>query len=754
MLSTGNPALDDALAEALAQPVREPVWRLLVDLGGDGTFSHPWSDLTSLATDIQVDRAITGDLPEGTSLTEGYASASLTARLEGRFLGGTSIIDAVTPHSGNPSWPGVGLRYDLGMRTRMGPVLLRQFTGSIRTTTARASTGAVEITAADGAERLRAAITLPSISLDGLQLARFGDGYRYWMNSQWIVDYVLRANGLLTSAPPMPGAILAVTGHGSLAPEVGFGGQPTGSTGTYTGPLWTDGPDGMLAPNGGGPIPPYTASYTGDGQVTFTVGAGFGMGLWVHHGAGAPLGGGLATAPLVEVQPADQRWVRLTLNPNGGIAVVIHNIIPQDVTVTCPIVLDATVRWRFIGAHLLFSAGTVPTRPTEVTVTWFVDGVTATTRATVNLLGGGEYPSALAVVSVPRPISGVHVWSSATPPNTGEWPRLPTIRPADIEPGLNELTYLPAIAGRDSWDLLKEVAAAEYAVPGFNESGRFSFLNRNTLTTRRAAPPTATLTTSDLAEVTATTSMDSVRNEITISATPAYTRDLSVLIESTDPQSYVVAANGGLTRVVVLPEGSVTLTTGPIRAVTTANWNDTVRSGFVASRVDQPTVEVTSGVAVSVRRLTGTTARIFITNLNAFAIRLATNEATPRPAFRVSGTLVTADPVRTDTVTDATSIARYRRRSLDLATQPWRQRVEPFQALAGTLLDELAQPTAVYDRIPVLGDPRRALTDTVTLTYPTTTKASIVGITRRLSTTDGLVDELTIRPHNPQNPNP
>src|SRR4051794_18466621 len=131
MLSTGDPALDAALAEALAQPERQPVWRLLVDLAGDGLFAHPWSDLTSLATDVQLDRAITGDLPEGTTVTEGYASASLTATLEGRLPDGTTIVDAVAPHPGNPAWSGVGVRYDLGMRTRLGPVLLRQFTGTI-----------------------------------------------------------------------------------------------------------------------------------------------------------------------------------------------------------------------------------------------------------------------------------------------------------------------------------------------------------------------------------------------------------------------------------------------------------------------------------------------------------------------------------------------------------------------------------------------------------------------------------------------
>ncbi len=752
MLTTGTPALDDALAEAVAQPVRYPIWRLTVDLTGDGGFTHPWSDLTGVVAEVEVERAITGDLPESTSQVEGFASAKLTARLEGRLADGTPITNAVVQRPGNPSWAGASVRYDLGLRTRLGPVLLRQFTGVVRSTTLRASSGQVELTAADGAERLRAAITLPAISLDGLQAAKYGDGYRYWMNSQWIVDYILRANGILTAAAPLPGAVLAVSGHGALTPELGFGGQPLGTTATYTGPLWTTGPDGMLAPNGGGAIPPYTASYTATGPVSVTFGGGFGMAMWIHHGAGAPLGGGLTTSPVLEILPADQRSLRLVLQPNGTIAFSIRIVSPQDLFTVCPITLDATVKWRLIAAHVAWSAGS-PTSITQLTVNWYIDGQTATTVTTRNVLAGGEFPSALATLTMVRPISGVQVWASPTPPAPGGWPQLPTTPPADIDPGLNEFTYLPSISGQDSWELLKEVAGAEFAVPGFSETGRFSFLNRATIAARQAAPPTTTLGVDDLAEVTATTSMDSVRNEIAISATPAYTRTPRVLIESTDPLSYVIPANTTDRRTIVLPEGSVnfsgllnSLTSGIVVRVPSANWNDSVQTGFCMVRVDAPTTEVTSNVSVVVRRLTGTTAQVRIINSNSFAVQFTTNEATPRPAFRVSGTVVTADPTRTDTITDDASIATYRRRSLDLPSGPWRQRVEPFQALARTLLGELAHTNAVYDRVPLPGDPRRVLTDTVTLAYPTAVTASIVGITRRLSTTDGLVDELTIRP--------
>ncbi|TCO47292.1 hypothetical protein [Actinocrispum wychmicini] len=754
MLSTGTPALDDALAEALAQPVREPVWRLLVDLARDGRFAHPWSDVTSLATDITVDRAITGDLPEGTTLTEGYASASLTASLEGRFSDGTSIVDAVASKAGNPSWVGVSLRYDLGLRTRLGPVLLRQFTGIIRTTSMRASSGSVDITAADGAEQLRAGITLPSISLDGLQQAKYGDsGYRYWMNSQWIIDYVLRANGILTAAAPMPGCVLTISGHGSLVSEVGFGGQPIGTTDTYTGPLWTSGPDGMLAPNGGDGIPTYTSRYTAAGMTPVRGGAGFGMALWVYHGAGAPLGGGVSTSRVVEVVPGGNQIFSLVLQPNGGIAI---STVPggTGLFTVCPITLDATVRWRQIAAHIAFTGtgGGV----SGFTVTWNVDGQIATSSTNRAMVSGGEYPSALVNLYVARPLSGVQVWVLPTAPAPDAWPKLPATPPGDIDPGLNQLTYFPAITGRDSWELIKEVAQAEFGVPGFNESGRFSFLNRDTLTSRRSAPPTATLTADQLAEVTATTSMDSVRNDVSITAASAYTRNPKVLIESTDPLSYVFAAGTLERRVLALPEGSSGLVglfgsfnNGSVVRVASSAWNDTVLTGYACVRADQPATEVTSNVSIVVRRLTATSAQASFSNTNTFPIQLTTNDATPRPAFRLSGAVVTPDPPLTDILTDDTSIATYRRRSLDLGSGPWRQRLDPFRALAQTLLAELARPSTVYDRIPLPGDPRRTLTDTVTVTYPATVTASIIGITRRLSTTDGLVDELTVRPQHP-----
>ncbi|WET76902.1 hypothetical protein P3102_22630 [Amycolatopsis sp. QT-25] len=749
MLSTGNPHTDAALADAVTSRNRRVLWSLTADVGRTGKFDHPWSDLSGLVSDLTINRALAGDLPAETTLVEGFASASLTATLEGR-IGAHDVIDLFGAYRGNPQWAGVAVRFDLGLDTRFGPVLLRQFTGTVRAVTSRTAARTVTLTAADGADSLRAGVTLPVAGADGIALAALGESrYRPWMNTQWVIDTALRANAVYNSPAPLPSAILSATCHGSLAPEIGTYGSPYSTgTGGYTGPLWTPGKFGLLAANGGGPIPLHSGAYITTARVTFQHGTALGLGAFVHCGTEAKLPDGLPSAGLIEVNAGMTRLLRLTLNDTGTVSLIVRDG-AKEYIFNHPTVLPGQA-WRYIGVHVQFvgDATTINT----VVMRWNLDGVITNATLPVSLPANSSttYPAALAGLNVLRPISNVQVWNATQQPLDTGWPDKAT-SVSDIDPGLGELTHLPTVAGQDSWDLIKEVAAAEYAVAGFNENGRFFFLNRDTLTARRALPPTSTVDDNTLKDVSATISMDTVRNEITASAIPAYTGGQVPVITATALDEWNVNPRSTVARTVPLPDNTVSVLDGfntAIPPIATADWNRGAPNGYCAARADGTGTDVSS-VFVTVAQTTPTNALVTVKNDNFFAIRLSTTGSNPQPALRIAGLRITAAQIQTATVTDSASIQTNRRRSLSLPSSRWRHRIEPLRALAAKLLGELAKPRPVLDEIPVVGDPRRTLLDTVTLSDPTglgTTTASVVAITRHLSVTDGLSDSITVRP--------
>lgn len=150
---------------------------------------------------------------------------------------------------------------------------------------------------------------------------------------------------------------------------------------------------------------------------------------------------------------------------------------------------------------------------------------------------------------------------------------------------------------------------------------------------------------------------------------------------------------------------------------------------------------------------------VFGNNNGSKVIQFSINDTT---AFlKIGGTVIVDRPAVTESISDATSIARYRERVFNLAADDWHQDILWLRSLSASLLADTKNPTVQFQEIEVVGDPRRQLQDVCRIidrdrtdgqqgmTGATQAYGSVVGIKRKFSRQglDGgkLTDVLTIR---------
>lgn len=149
--------------------------------------------------------------------------------------------------------------------------------------------------------------------------------------------------------------------------------------------------------------------------------------------------------------------------------------------------------------------------------------------------------------------------------------------------------------------------------------------------------------------------------------------------------------------------------------------------------------------------------RIAIGGSFTSATELAVDDSTA--FFKVGGTVITPRPTVTESISDATSIARYRERVFNLGADDWHQDILWLRTLGASLLADTKNPTTQFEDIEVVGDPRRQLQDVCRIidqdqpgrpgmTGSSQAYGSVTGIKRKYQRDgDGakLVDTLTIR---------
>ncbi|MCA1195140.1 hypothetical protein [Saccharopolyspora sp. 6V] len=753
--------------------------RLLVDWGRDGTYSHPLADLSHYARPITLDRALKGSVPEELTLIEGSAAAELTATLTGD-VNGLSLVEVFAPYNRNSPLYGLDVlgaevRYSIDAHTATGTVNYPQFVGVLRSLAPDRGTGTVELEALDRVEMLRRPVQFPVWATSQYWTER---GYirAQLADSQAVIDHCLRQCD--TSPTPwrpiyfdelgvgpdgLDGCHFWLGGTGAHFPTVGHMDNATAQTFPNTdggGPeMYATGGDQHPALSDGEPRPlclagignstgPTLRYWARDRDLIAPGGAHFLGATLITTGSSYHL---TADTTVLSVRIGSQREITLRVRAGRVYSTLVHHGVGQTWTSTeLDIPADSRSRVTAIWDHSPQTGTRVAialgdTVPTFVTVAGPYDGttlsddlkglITVNHRLTVQDIG---YTT--------RNVYGIR------------WDPTQLHRPARfaaaLDPGRNRLTYLPDKSGSDAWDVISEVAAAEFGSVHWDERGVFRFWNYDTILSKQAAA-VRTITTDNAASLGLRHSLDSVRNIWSVTTTKRVAQyGITYSSQSVD-EFYLPPLTRKTWRVFV---GSVQ-SPDPFAIPKHTSW----QSGF-----PQWTDDAVSGYCVQYL-VNGAWAEnefrtesdsnrprcwidgngyLVITARNGWPepMRYARNSGdTGAPALHIPGTVVAeADPLVISTRYQD-SIDTYGGRNIPLSGD-WYQDGYQSSTMLAALAERTTKPIPVTETITIPGDPRLQLGDAVDIRDPNglgaRLRAQIFGIRRTFD--DGLTDTLTV----------
>ncbi len=667
------------------------------------------------------------------------------------------------------SLPGVPVRCSMGLVTADGPVLLRQFTGRVRSVKASSADRTVTLQALDPSTALHAPVTLPTLSATYAYRLLYGHG-KLWTNTQWIIDYCLRQNGVSASPLARDDALLSVTGHGGYAPEVGFARPAVGlvpsDEGITMGDYFynehyyrTDGPFGLLAAAGTygnrADHNVYLEYYCRYSHAPFST--GLGVSAWVYT-SNPPVGhksGDPSVTQMFTVLPTGDATPRLDveLHDNGRIGVGFvtesgthHGVYADHSPPEQP-------GWRYVAAALTAYGGA---NYDETHLVTNVDNVVYDyTYSGVSVAELDAVRSAVQVnVWCTAPWCDLQLWHSNYPVDTVPWDGSVAPTPAArLDVGYNWMAYVPATDNDDAWEIIQKAAQAEYGRVGFDGDGVFEFVARD-LTPADRMPVEMITADRSLAELNAGVTIDSARNTVSVTTQDGYYGEYQTIYQAKDIHQFHTAGNATEYYEIDLDA----LTTGPYEesfASSSGSWDESVIQGYQAVLTTNSDHALGLGVLISYTQTGPRTGRIKIVNGHSDPIRLQTPDSSQnaqdgQPALRIGGRTVETFPEYLQTASDADSIATYGKQSLKLDKTDYRQNSAYLGDIAASLLDELKAPSATVDDITVTGNPERQVGDVVRLQDPdgvaTSIVCEIVKITRSVGSDQGLVETLAIRP--------
>lgn len=663
---------------------------------------------------------------------------------------------------------------ETGFIANDGPRLQRRFTGTLTQVHPQSLARSVALHAVDPVARLRNTVTTAGTGMYDTILQAVGpDAYRSRINSQWLIDRALRANGIYASPAPWPAAILSVTGHGSMIPEVGWGGAPEEYYATYRGDMWQPSQfPGMLATIGG----PRGRWWTTD-QLTAASGTGFGFFTWLAMFPGDGHEYQLLVIDLTE----DQSWfIDFGIRTDGRPYLDAYSSAGSHRAVPTTYTPPASGRWQSVGVHARFAA-------TTMTATFRINQQTYVATVTTGARTPTAWrPNPQLVYAWDRSFTNFSLWVAGTAPTVwfGEDPQGP--RMADIDRGVNELTGVPAMLETDAWGLIKEVADAEGATFQFDENGRPQF--RTSAGTPRQHLVTEVISADrNLADLVSTTDESTIRNVINIKTKTQVIADWADYFTSDTVDQFDTPPGTSIFDIPIdadvydVPEtrdafGANASLTNMDRAsfifyTNEQAWNDGqkldatkdhIRLALVFAdnpiEIIPPDATHVPAVYIRVERPDVQTMRIFITNYSTRTVRFATPSQVDgngvlrdgQPGLLIPARKVVAGPEQVETFTDNASVASYGASSFDVggSQEKWRQLPVGFRGLAAEVLSTTANPVPVLDAVDVPHDPRRGLGDRVVLTDPQglgEVTASIVGLTNTYDP-GGAKDKITVRP--------
>ena len=330
------------------------------------------------------------------------------------------ISSALSPYNAaGPNYEGgsenARIRYSIVEATDTGPVTVQQLTGRVRELALDFEDQSADLVALDLSEDLRASITLP---IQGIGESMFLDPTQVppWRtNTHWVVDYVFRRNSIYQSHPPLAEAEVSATLHGGLAPEVGFGGWPSGKVYSFQGDAWVAGNWGLALY--GGPEIDLGITYRTKTPMSLAPSTDqWGFGVWIKFSNVNVFRDGSSETTLAYLMRSADSGLRLRLTTAGQLKLQVLSAGSVIATHNCPAIAPgSTPAWHFIG----FQA--IPTAP-GTTVNWrFNATIPSSTSVSHSAIAGAPWEQATLALQAIAPMQLAQVFRRSSGSGLPAW---------------------------------------------------------------------------------------------------------------------------------------------------------------------------------------------------------------------------------------------------------------------------------------------------------------------------------------------
>ncbi|MFT7836914.1 hypothetical protein Q5530_12260 [Saccharothrix sp. BKS2] len=697
---------DPELVAALAEPER--VHTTLTRLGG--------KELTGQVTSWSVDRGYDTDLPAAMRAVNGSSSAELRLTLTG--TGEQTAAQLYSPYAPHTTADLTRPRQSALHGWGLAGDALPAFRGSIRDRVADSATGLVDLSALDGAERLRDAATLPVAVSTGTTPISSGT---------WIVDHLLREAGIHSAPPPRPDAILYASMHGGFTPDIGFYRDHVSNSHSYS---RARAPWEIAAVPASGSSP-YTVRW--DPRTRTTVpGSDLLVEAWVDARM-VPAGGGQVQIALFYQADGATNHVRVWFDFSTDTVGV-----GTDST-------SATIRPAELGRRGIYHVGAywsfTDTRPTAY---YYLSGEPVLGGFYERAMGergplptGGSQLNYVELTSG-MPVEAVQVSKRSGRPTRAEFDPTWT-RGAVLDEVTSPLLAVPPTQG-SAWEVITAVARAEQATAEFDEYGVFRYRNNRRFT--NPGTPVLTVTSArEIASLRVSEAIDAVRNTIDV---PYSTYRMGTTATKFSDTALRSLSPFGSFSMSIDYDVSEYDSPPPVVYATTAPTGSRVRFATQTSG----TTGVHGAVETTAER-DGNRLVLTFRNRTTSTLYLVTSTGSPSLVIASIG-LASGSPIR-NTVrrVNTTSRTLYGAQVYQVAATPWIQSSTTAGAIADHLLAVGALPLPILGDVEILPDPRIQLGDLVRVVdhigATLSTPAWVVGIRTNGDDTGRVRQILTLR---------
>lgn len=750
--------------------------------------------------DVQIQRDMTTDIPPGVRFITGYPAAGATIILAGPIIiNGVEwdIHDLLNPWDEDSpyfltNWSTYLITIETIIYEEGVPDTTIDFTGSIDDLGVDHNTGGLTLECVDPSnDRLRNTLLMPAVASP--MSVCIGGGFTVevhpGLTGLYVIDTLLRNNGIYSSPPPRNKCIFYASLAGSaypqiysrylLPPQAG-----TGAEGSIT--QW-------IPVEGSSDYPMTFVEGNWNKQVcrdwfigcTFDVGAfddkfdlaitpaannGLTWEFWVNTDLSdfpesIQQNGGETLLTLVQTDSTGfggTLWTLaiLLISPNPATSPILDHWFlicsgtDEDAAGTTTIQFDPTPGWHQMTAQLTFNS------TSQFDVDFYMDGVVVGTTLVYHL-----------TTNVPenQPIDAVIAGSSLTCEAFQVTPEIKGTPLDSFSPGaildasLNELVGVIDTSQQGPWQVLQDVVEAELGFAGFNELGLFQFFNRDTL---RTSPVVREISSrSSLKALQTSSKRSSTANWIQVPFSPLNRSPFQAVWNVGDVLYYAAPKQAfGIFVQFEKPVVGLSTFSGVIPSGGITSTGNHVLSGFRAARKpDGSGGEVTTGINMFIEQLSPTTCWLVIENTNSFTVFFATPPGYPTaqgtPCLSLGGQFISAEEATSpDQATQSTASQSMVDsqwppsdqggaasnpdgiHQLQLQNDSWRQVQTSAQFLADSLLGDLYVVRPVLQNTVITMDPSLQLADRGQIVDPDKSKmntlAQIFGITTHMSKDD------------------